>query len=119
MARPRSRQRDDRPGLVIGPTTTGADVQLQRSAPAAARRGGARVDRRIEDDIRRRLQAHSHPGLADIVVTARAGDVRLEGVVGDRATRRVAAEIADAVAGVKSVENRLTIGALKTPRRTA
>ena len=118
MVRPRPRQTNEPPGLVIGPTTTDADIQLERSTPAA-RRGGGRVDRRIEDDIRRRLQVHSHPGLADIVVTARAGDVRLEGVVGDRATRRVAAEIADAIAGVKSVENRLTIGALKTPRRTA
>jgi len=123
MARPRSTPRELRPGLVIGPTTAGADVQIEGSSRAAGRRGGARADRKIEDDIRRRLRAQSHAGFGEIAVTASAGHVQLDGLVGDRATRRVAGQIADAVPGVKVVDNRLAIGAVpgvvKLPARRA
>jgi osmotically-inducible protein OsmY len=102
----RHAQGDDDSGLVIGPASGGSDVE---SVPRAfVTRGGVRGDAEIAADVQRRLGEHGSFDATGVRVTVDHGNVRLEGTVSDEPASRVAALIADAVPGVREVENRLT-----------
>jgi osmotically-inducible protein OsmY len=105
---PKHQPRDDRePGLVIGPTTGDADVQLTRGPRA---RTGHRPDEVITTEIERRFAASS---LADhrIQVTVQDAAVTLRGPVRDDAEKHLAEHLAESVGGVRAVASELTISA--------
>jgi len=68
-----------------------------------------RSDERIREDVCDRL--NDHPGIdsSTIAVTVSNGEVTLEGTVDDRREKRLAEDTAEAVSGVKDVQNRLRL----------
>jgi hypothetical protein len=72
-------------------------------------RGYQRSDERIREEISDRLTAHGMIDASDVEVTVNKGEVTLEGLVGSRAEKRAAADVADDVHGVTEVHNRLRL----------
>jgi BON domain-containing protein len=110
----RNADRENEPerGLVIGPTSGAADVEL------VAGRAGRTVhrDERIATEVERRIAASS---LADhgIEVTVADGTATLSGTVRDTAEEHLAEQIADSGVGVRAVGNRLRVaGCAGEPR---
>jgi osmotically-inducible protein OsmY len=99
------------PGLVIGPTSGDADVELvagRRPArsPARVREADARIARTVQAD----LETSGHVDATAIRVTVTDGLVVLEGRVADATARDIAGRLAAMVAGVRDVDNRLAAG---------
>ena len=69
----------------------------------------SRSDERIKEDINDRLSDDPFVDASDIDVTVSNGEVTLSGTVDHRSTKRRAEDLADAVSGVKNVENRLRV----------
>jgi len=97
--------REDDAGLVIGPTTGDADVAVEPRGRAA--RGPSHRDAEIARDVSRRLREHASLDASDVDVHVKNGRVTLVGRVQDPPARHVAELIADAVPGVRGVDNRL------------
>jgi hypothetical protein len=72
-------------------------------------RGYRRSDERIREDINDRLTWHPEIDASDIEVRVENGEVTLTGVVEDRHSKRLAANIADDVFGVEDVHNELKV----------
>ncbi|HZH44221.1 MAG TPA: mechanosensitive ion channel domain-containing protein [Lysobacter sp.] len=84
------------------------------AAPATAGRAHADADGALAREVARRI--HDVPRLGDVVVTARAGEVRLDGTVVSVEDRALAAQIAGQNAGVRGVQNRVRVSARLTDR---
>jgi osmotically-inducible protein OsmY len=89
----RRRQRDDR-------------MNFRGKGP----RNYTRSDDRIKEDINDRLSDDSWVDASDIDVTVSGAEVTLTGTVNDRSEKRRAEDLAEAVSGVKHVENRIRVG---------
>lgn len=72
-------------------------------------RNYSRSDERIKEDINDRLSDDPFVDASDIDVTVSNGEVTLTGTVDHRSTKRRAEDLAEAVSGVKNVENRLRV----------
>ena len=72
-------------------------------------RNYSRSDERIKEDINDRLSDDPFVDASDIDVTVSNGEVSLTGTVDHRSTKRRAEDLAEAVSGVKNVENRLRV----------
>jgi osmotically-inducible protein OsmY len=72
-------------------------------------RNYSRSDERIKEDINDRLSDDPFVDASDIDVTVANGEVTLTGTVDHRSTKRRAEDLAEAVSGVKNVENRLRV----------
>jgi len=70
----------------------------------------SRSDDRIKEDINDRLSDDPFVDASDIEVSVSNGEVSLSGSVDHRSTKRRAEDLAEAVSGVKNVENRLRVG---------
>lgn len=70
----------------------------------------ARSDRRIHEDVCDRLTDDPHIDASEIEVSVNNGEVTLAGHVQHRDDKRRAEDIADAVAGVRHVQNNLRVG---------
>jgi osmotically-inducible protein OsmY len=68
-----------------------------------------RSDDRIKDDINDRLSDDWFIDASEIDVTVQNGEVTLSGSVDERTAKRRAEDIAEAVSGVKNVENRIRV----------
>lgn len=68
-----------------------------------------RNDERVREDVCDRLTADAHVDAGGLIVLVRDGEVTLEGTVPDRHMKRRAETLADDVAGVRQVHNRLTV----------
>jgi osmotically-inducible protein OsmY len=68
-----------------------------------------RSDERIKEDINDRLSDDPFVDASEIEVTVNAGEVTLTGTVDDRSDKRRAEDLAEAVSGVKNVENRIRV----------
>jgi osmotically-inducible protein OsmY len=68
-----------------------------------------RSDARIQEDINDRLSDDWFVDASDIEVSVLNGEVVLTGTVNERSAKRRAEDIADAVSGVKNVENRIRV----------
>jgi BON domain len=68
-----------------------------------------RSDERIREDVCERLTEHGQIDASDIEVTVSDGEVTLGGSVADRGQKRLAEDMADDVAGVRDVHNRLQV----------
>jgi hyperosmotically inducible protein len=75
--------------------------------PSTAMRTG---DRKLGRDVRRALSRTQGFNLSNVFVRARAGVVTLTGSVPEGGMIQQAGDVAKGVAGVKSVNNRLTLG---------
>jgi hypothetical protein len=69
-----------------------------------------RSDSSIRDDINDRLTEDHYVDATHIEVEVSDGEVVLKGTVEDRAAKRRAEDIAEAVTGVRHLENRLRLG---------
>lgn len=69
----------------------------------------SRSDDRIKEDINDRLSDDPFIDASDIDVTVSNAEVTLTGTVDHRSTKRRAEDLAEAVSGVKNVENRLRV----------
>jgi hypothetical protein len=74
-----------------------------------------RSDSRIAEDVNDRLMLNDDLDPSAMQVQVENGEVLLTGVVQTRYEKRLAEHIADSVAGVKDVDNRLSIGKLEPP----
>lgn len=72
-------------------------------------RGYQRSDERIREDVQERFTDDPYLDPSDLEVEVRNGVVTLVGTVSDRQQKRRAEDLADAVSGVRDVENQLTI----------
>jgi len=80
-----------------------------------------RSDERIKDDINDRLTEHSYLDASNIDVQVLGGEATLTGTVESRYEKRLAEDVAEDVAGVKNVENRIRIRETSwaTPQNTS
>lgn len=69
----------------------------------------SRSDDRIKEDVNDRLSDDPFIDASDIDVSISNGEVTLTGTVDHRSTKRRAEDLAEAVSGVKNVENRLRV----------
>jgi len=76
----------------------------------------SRSDERIKDDINDRLSDDPFVDATDIEVTVSNGEVTLTGTVDSRSAKRRAEDLAEAVSGVKNVENRIRTGQMSDYR---
>jgi len=72
-------------------------------------RGYQRSDERIKEDINDRLSDDPVIDASDIDVEVSRGEVVLSGAVDDRSAKRRAEDLAEAISGVRNVENRLRV----------
>jgi osmotically-inducible protein OsmY len=72
-------------------------------------RNYSRSDERIKEDVNDRLSDDPFIDASEIDVTVNSGEVTLTGTVDHRSTKRRAEDIAEAVSGVKNVENRIRV----------
>jgi hypothetical protein len=86
---------------------------LQRSShgPYAGRgpKNYQRSDERIREELNERLTAHGHVDATDIECQVQNGEVTLSGYVNNRAEKHEAEDVAQDIAGVHDVHNRLRI----------
>jgi len=68
-----------------------------------------RSDERIREDVCDRLCDHEWVDASDIEVTVKSGEITLTGVVADRLSKRTIEDLAEAVSGVKDVQNQLRV----------
>jgi osmotically-inducible protein OsmY len=68
-----------------------------------------RSDERIKEDVNDRLSDDPWVDASEIDVTVSNGEVTLTGTVNDRSDKRRAEDLAEAVSGVKNVENRIRV----------
>lgn len=68
-----------------------------------------RPDARVLGDVCDRLAHHPEVDVSDVTVDVDKGLVKLGGTVGDRRQKYIVEEIADAVYGVKDVENQIRV----------
>ena len=80
------------------------------AAPAANPKAVKKVDRKLGLDVRKALSKAQGFDVSNVFVRARGGAVTLTGTVPDGAQIPQAEEVAKGVAGVKSVNNKLTLG---------
>jgi osmotically-inducible protein OsmY len=73
-----------------------------------------RTDERIKEDINDRLTDEWNIDASDIDVTVNSGEVILTGFVRDRFQKRRAEDVAEAVRGVRHVENRIRVDATQS-----
>lgn len=91
-----------------------AQAQAQSQAGAVGPYYGvgpqvAHSDFRIHDDIHERMTAHGNLDARGLTISVDHGVVTLNGVVPDRAQKRLAEDIVDSVSGVKDVVNHLSV----------
>jgi osmotically-inducible protein OsmY len=72
-------------------------------------KGYTRSDERIKEDVNDRLNDDSRVDASEIEVTVTGCEVTLSGTVHSREEKRRAEDLAEAVSGVKNVENRLRV----------
>jgi hypothetical protein len=72
-------------------------------------RGYLRSDERIKEDVNDRLSDNPFIDATEIEVTVSNGEVTLTGSVDDRSDKRMAEDIAEAISGVKNVENKIRV----------
>jgi hypothetical protein len=102
------------PGAWPNPPFRVRDALRDTRAHASLAREGARQliepsDLRLERDVRAALVRERDLDASDIEVDVRRGEVTLRGTVIDRRSKTLAARTCEAVHGVRSVHNRLTI----------
>ena len=83
----------------------------QQQAPQGphAGKGPKRSDSRLQDEVCQRLTQHGRLDASNIDVKVNDSIVTLTGSVDSRQAKRTAEDVADAVPGVRDVQNRLTI----------
>lgn len=74
-------------------------------------KGYTRSDDRIREDINDRLSDDAFIDAENIEVSVNNGEVTLTGTVDDRSSKRRAEDVAEAISGVKNVENRIRVSA--------
>jgi len=82
----------------------------QNSHRGRGPKGYTRSDERIKEDINDRLSDDHHIDASNIDVAVTNGEVVLTGSVDDRRAKRHAEDLAEAISGVKNVENRIRVG---------
>lgn len=70
-----------------------------------------RSDERIREDVNDYLTDDSELDASDIVVDVKNGEVTLNGTVSEKAAKRRAEDLADAVSGVSHVQNNIRVEA--------
>jgi osmotically-inducible protein OsmY len=85
------------------------DRDKQQNYRGKGPRNYNRSDDRIKEDVNDRLSDDPWVDATEISVTVNNGEVTLTGTVNQRSDKRRAEDIAEAVSGVKNVENRLRI----------
>jgi len=73
-------------------------------------KGYTRSDERVKEDVNDRLSDDPQVDASNIDVSVSKGEVTLSGTVNSRWEKRRAEDLAEAVSGVKNVENRLRVG---------
>lgn len=80
------------------------------AAPGASPKTVKKVDRKLGLDVRKALSKAQGFDVSNVFVRARGGAVTLTGTVPDSGQISQAEDVAKGVAGVKSVNNKLTLG---------
>lgn len=99
------KQDEERPGLVIGPTSGGPDVDYV--GPTAVGRS-SRSDEEIAHEIRARLSASSLAS-CQLDVTVENRIVTLSGTVPDEPAKHLAEHIGESIAGVREARSELSV----------
>ncbi|AKV00766.1 hypothetical protein AKJ09_07429 [Labilithrix luteola] len=87
--------------------------RLQGLLFRARRRGSARIDQHMREEICERLARDPEIDDRDIAVYVRNGEVTLEGSVTDRRMRYLTEDVLAEVLGIRDVENRLRVRAAR------
>jgi osmotically-inducible protein OsmY len=86
-----------------------APMASPAAAAPAASKAARRADRRLGYTVRRALAKAQGIDVSSITVRSRGGDITLTGTVPSQGQIDQAGQVAQGVAGVKSVTNRLTV----------
>lgn len=82
-------------------------------------KGYQRSDERIREDASDVLERHGEIDASEIVVSVASGEITLEGTVHDRASKRLAEDLIENLAGVKEVHNRLRVGGILSSEKSS
>jgi hypothetical protein len=85
------------------------DWSVRRGYSGLGPKGYRRSDERIWEEVVHHLTAHPDIDASDIEVNVQEGEVTLSGAVNSRGARRLAVDLAESVAGVKDVHNRMRV----------
>ncbi len=83
----------------------GQQGRFQRRGP----KGYTRSDDRIKEDICEQLMQSAYIDASEIAIEVRGGRVTLEGSVPERRMKHAVEDLADSVAGVNDVENKIRV----------
>jgi hypothetical protein len=72
-------------------------------------KGYTRSDDRIKEDICEQLMQSAHIDASEITIEVQSGRVMLEGTVPERRMKHAIEDLADSVAGVSDVENKIRV----------
>lgn len=86
-----------------------SDVESRPSYRGRGPKNYQRSDERIREDVCERLMVDDDVDASEIEVEVQGGVVTLNGTVHDRHAKRLAEDIADAVRGVKDVQNNIRV----------
>lgn len=87
------------------------DREMQGSFRGKGPKNYSRSDQRITEDINDRLSDDPFIDASDVDVSVSNGEVTLTGTVNHRNAKRRAEDMAEAISGVRNVENRLRVTA--------
>ena len=96
-----------REGITYEGDHTWGEGGAHRESPL--RESGRRADESVREEVLDQLDAHSEIEAAGIEVLVEEGELTLQGTVPDRDMRRLAEGVAESVAGVSLVHNRLRL----------
>ncbi len=92
------------------------DRQMSGQYKGKGPKNYSRSDDRIKEDVNDRLSDDPYIDATEIDVTVSNAEVTLTGTVDHRSTKRRAEDIAEAVSGVRNVENRIRVGQISDVR---
>jgi hypothetical protein len=89
--------------------TQGRSTSKQDRSQRRGPKGYTRSDDRIKEDICEQLMQSAHIDASEITIEVQSGRVMLEGSVPERRMKHAIEDLADSVAGVNDVENKIRV----------
>jgi len=87
----------------------GDQLDSQSNFTGRGPKGWTRSDERIHEELNEQLERHPAIDASEIEVKVQAGEVTLSGTTADRRMKRMAEDVAEQVAGVREVQNRIRL----------
>lgn len=98
-------------GTELKPDESLSNEPASGRSPGRGPRGDKRSDHQIREEINSILTGDEMLDASDVIVSVNTGEVSLTGTIADTYSKERAGGLVEAVAGVRHVENKISIGA--------